>query len=110
MGWYGRDKAVKYFTIGFTEKELQELEDAYKKAEVGRLHLVDIRYFAKRTSLIRHLALTYLDLEKEYMQLKSEIKSIEKQAQSQTTAMGDTWTGYYRGVNRKGNIIFPKWG
>jgi len=106
MGWYGRDKAVKHYSIGFTEKELQELEAAYEKVKIGRFHITGFQCFSKLTSFIRYLALTYLDLEKKYMQLKSEIK----QTQFQGKAIGDTWTGYYRNVKKEGNIIFPEWG
>jgi len=38
-----------------------------------------------------------------------------KEKQPQAAAMGGeyketTWTGYFRGIGREGNILFPEWG
>jgi len=141
MGWYGREKLTKYYSVGFTEKELEEIDAACKK-------ISDVSYFTKRTNCIRHLALTCIDIEKENRRLKNilEARSAEsliKQVEKNTTnaifqevidnlsdsgkqtlltvaksllenghakPTGETWTGYYSGVKKEGNIVFPKWG
>ena len=133
MDWYGREKLTKYYSVGFTEKELQEINAVYENEKNNVLK----EYFKRRTNLIRHLALTCIDLEKENRNLKNSaaeslIKQIEfrkvidklsdsglriafKQLEALLDAgyvksPGETWTGYYHGVRKDGNIVFPEWG
>jgi hypothetical protein len=108
MGWYGRETLTNYYSVGFTEEELQEIDAACKKQN-------NDHFFSKRTNCIRHLALSCIDLEKENQRLKRTIR--EAQAQAQSAAMGQggaseetTWTGYFRDVKRNGNILYPVWG
>jgi len=140
MDWYGREKLTKYYSVGFTEKELQEINAVYENEKNNVLK----EYFKRRTNLIRHLALTCIDLEKENRNLKnSAAESLTKQAKRNTEntmfrevieklndvgkqiafkqlqalleagyveSSSETWTGYYHGIEREGNIVFPKWG
>jgi hypothetical protein len=114
MHWYGHDKITKYYSIGFTEKELQEIEAAYKEAKIGRFYLSKYAYFRKRTNFIRYLAMTCIDLEKENQQLKKAIRETQAQpeamGQSEETELTDAWTGYHRGIKKKENVIYPEWG
>ena len=113
MGWYGRESITKYYSIGFTEKELQEIEAAYKEAKVGRFYLSKYAYFRKRTNFIRYLALSYIDLEKENQQLKKAIRETQEQPEAMgqvETSEATTWTGCFRDVKNRGNILFPEWG
>jgi len=110
--WNSHEKAVKhYYSIGFTEKELQEIDAASEKLNHGSSVLA--AYYRKRTHLIKYMALSYIDLEKENRQLKSVIRN----AQAQSAAMGQggesdetAWTGYFRGVKSNGNVLYPEWG
>jgi len=111
MGWYGRDNITKYYSIGFTEEELQEIEAARKKQTHGTS--AESSFYSKRTNFIKHLIFSCIDLEKENQRLKSTIR----ETQAQAAAMGQsgaseetTWTGYFRDVKRNGNIIYPVWG
>jgi len=114
MGWYGRDKIVKYYNVGFTEKELQEIDAVNTKLSHGSTVLEG--FYRKRTKIIKHLILSWFDLEKENQQLKSLIRNV--QAQSAVMAQGgaseeairDAWTGYFRGVKNNGNVLYPEWG
>jgi len=106
-----REKAVKYYSVGFTEKELQEIDAVNEKLNHGSSALEG--FYKKRARLIKYMALSFIDLEKENRQLKSVIRN----AQTQSEAVGQngagdetTWTGYFRGIENKGNILYPEWG
>jgi hypothetical protein len=52
-----------------------------------------------------------------YQSKENRPKTIFREAQGQLADMGQgeaseetTWTGYYRGVKKKENIIYPVWG
>jgi len=111
MHWYGHEKITKYYSIGFTDKETQEIEAAYEKAKLGIFH------FRNRTSFIKHLALSCIILEKENQRLKNTVKETQAQSEamgqsetSEETDLTDAWTGYYRGIKKKENVIYPEWG
>jgi len=138
MGWYGREKLIKYYNIGFTEKELQEINAIYEREKDNVLKA----YFRRHTNLIRHLALTCIDLKKEnhrnlvsenlteqakrntentiFEEVIEKLNDVGKQiAFKQLQALleagyvkssSETWTGYYHGIEKEGNIVFPKWG
>jgi len=107
--WYGHDKHVKYYNIGFSEDELKKITAAFKKYEASGQTPI----FRKHTDFIKHFALIYFDLEKENQQLKNILnaKNQEVAAMGQCGASDETtWTGYFRDVKRNGNILYPVWG
>jgi len=114
MGWYGREKLTKYYSVGFTEKELQQINTAYERQKNSVLKA----FFKRRTNLIRHLVLTYFELERENNRLKNILaarSAAERESKQDNQAINEspetlTWTGYYRGVKREGNTIYPEWG
>ena len=113
MGWYGRESITKYYSIGFTEKELQEIEAAYKEAKVGRFYLSKYAYFRKRTNFIRYLALSYIDLEKENQQLKKAIRETQEQPEAMgqvETSEATTWTGVLQRRKKQREYFIPGMG
>jgi len=84
MGWYGRDNITKYYSIGFTEEELQEIDAARKKQIYGTS--AESSFYSKRTNFIKHLIFSCIDLEKENQRLKSTIRETRAQA----AAMGQS--------------------
>ena len=117
MGWYGRDNVKKYYNIGFCEEELQKLNIALEKQQESN----PSEYFAKHTRFIKHLALTCLDLKQENERLRCTLANTQRKTQAFAEAQADaigqdgaseetTWTGYYHGIKKTGNIIFPVWG
>lgn len=110
MGWYGSENIAKYYSIGFTEKELEEIDDARKKQIEETKSGALLSYLGKPTNFIRYLALTCLDLKKENQQLKNAIRETRAQSQAIGQNEATTWTGYFRGVKTDGNIVFPEWG
>jgi hypothetical protein len=110
MGWYGRDNITKYYSIGFSEEELQEIDAAWEKQKDDN---AENSFFKSRSRFIRHLALSCIDLEKENQRLKN----ILRETRVQSAAIGQSgaseenaWTGYFRDVKRNGNILYPVWG
>jgi len=106
MHWYGHDKITKYYSIGFTDKEQKEIEAAYEKAS-GTFH------FKNLTSFIKYLAMSCYLLEKENQRLKEHINEYKEtlamakgMSQSEETDLTDAWTGYYRGIKKKENVIY----
>jgi hypothetical protein len=76
-------------------------------------NIAESSFYSKRTNFIRHLVLSCIDIEKENQRLKTTLR----EAQAQAAAVGQsraseepTWTGYFRGVKKDGNTIFPVWG
>jgi hypothetical protein len=107
MGWYGRDNIKKSYSIGFTEEELQEIEAVYKMYKATPEYKAP-EFFDRRTNLLRFLVLHCIDLEKEKQDL---IKKAQSAAAGQGGANDETtWTGYFRGAKREGNIVYPEWG
>jgi hypothetical protein len=111
MGWYGRDNITKYYNIGFSEEELQEITAAYNANNREYKN----PYFRKRANFIRFLALHCIDLEKENRSLRSTLASINREAPAAAMGQGGaseetTWTGYFRGVERNGNVLYLVWG
>jgi len=136
MGWYGREKLTKYYSVGFTEKELQEINTEYERFK-AKESVSESSYYSKLTNFIKYLALTCIDLQKEKRSLISrgiaeqakrntenamfkevieKLNDVGKQiAFKQLQALLEagyvkTWTGYYHGIEKEGNTIFPKWG
>ena len=101
----------KYYNIGFEEDELQEINAVFNKRQLASPG----SYFRDRASLIKYLALTGLDLERENRRLKAALASIirgREAAQATTLGQGEeiVWTGFLHGVRRDGKIIYTVWG
>jgi len=109
MGWYGHDNITKYYSIGFTEKEQEEITAAFKKYEASG----QIPVLRKHTEFIKHFALAAFELEKENQRLKNILKTKNQEAAvaGQNGASEETtWTGYFRDVKRVGSVLYPVWG
>jgi len=104
MGIRGRDNITKYFNVGFSEEELQKVDAAYKKEKISR---GDTKY--SFSFFIRSLVVSYID-EKEKNGRKKQERADTQVAVMGGTKKETTWTGYFRGVEKEGNILFPEWG
>jgi hypothetical protein len=80
--WYGYEKAVKHYNIGFTEDELQKITAAFNKWEAGG----HMPVFRKHTSFIKYLALEYFELKKEVLDLRFTLLYGDCEAKDQEAA------------------------
>ena len=100
-----------YYSIGFTDEELQEIETAYKEQTYGTS--AESSFYSKRTNFIKQLIFSGIDLEKDNQRLKSIVR--ETRARPAAIGQSDTdeettWTGYFRNIKNDGNILYPEWG
>jgi len=97
-----------YYSIGFTDEELQEIDAAYKeqtyRTSTERL------FFSRRTKFIKHLIFSGIDLEKEKQRIIRETRAQPAAIGQSETGEETTWTGYFRNVKNDGNILYPEWG
>jgi hypothetical protein len=101
-----------YYSIGFDEDEKKQIEAALNEWNENECQGP---FFRKYTGFIKHLAIISLDLKQENKRLKNILASIKRGREAPAAAIGGAnteaaWTGYFRDVERNGNILYLVWG
>ena len=108
-------KERTYYNIGFDEDEIKQLAMCITQWE-GPPYFLSENQKSTRRLFIKHVALTVAEVKQENKRLKNILTSRTENEEAARAASGaarqsqTTWTGYFRGIEKAGNVIYPVWG
>ena len=109
--------ANTYYSIVFDKEERRQLV-----GNVGIWGLIQMSMPRRRAAYIKAVVLKAPELVSENYHLKKKLEALSQQAKelkteepAQATSCvlgqsGTTWTGYFLGIKKAGNVIYPVWG